>query len=277
MPETAWLPAVALALVLTAGPATGAVAVGQHADARGEPWPTRPAPPGVDDGQLVDETALLDAHNGQLRHLGFAANGSGELSLVVQGQLVDATRDQKRAVAAGGGEYRQSSRDVGQTWFGPATRDRATWGNETLEVRRTVERGETSYERGRPTGERWLTGARLMGPYLRAGDFRVVATNWVDGQRRYVLRSVGVENRSRLERVLPRGGSDPGNFTATAVVDEAGRVHSFEASVDYTIRGERRTQRVSFALQSLGRDDVERPPWVDEGLARTGASTATAS
>lgn len=276
MARVPWLPAVAFALLLAVGPATGAVAVCQHTQERGVQRPEKPVPPGVEDGRLVGEQRLLDAHNRLLLDAGFEANGSGEGAVIRRGQLVDATRTQDRTVESGGTEYRKSSRDVGQTFFGPVTRNRATWGNESIEVRRTVERGDTTYERGRPTGERWLTGARMMGPYLRAGNFTVVARTSVDGQRRYVLRSTSVENRTELARVLPQGGSNPRNYTATAVVDEAGRVHSFEATVDYTIRGERRTQHVTFELQSLGVDDVRRPPWVEDGIARTvGAPTGT--
>lgn len=269
MPEMGWLPAVAFALLLAVGPATGAVAVCQQTTERGVQRPEKPVPPGVENGRLVGEQRLLDAHNRQLLDEGFTANGTGEGAVIRRGQLVNATRTQNRTVASGGTEYRKASHDVGQTWLGSVTRDRATWGNQSVEVRRTVEQGDTTYERGRPTGERWLTGARMMGPYFRAGNFTVVERTWVDGQRRYVLQSTGVENRSELASALPKGGSNPRNLNATAVVDEAGRVHSFEASVDYTIRGKQRTQHLTFGLQSLGVDDVRRPPWVDEGIART--------
>lgn len=286
------LPAIALALLLVAGPIGGVATAGQPAQEDGAAGANRTAqaqnataPPGVDGGRLVNETALLDAHADRLTGAGFAANGSAALAVVRRGVLVDVTRTENRTVAANASEYRRSSTDVARTGFVRITRERDTWGNRTVEVTRTVRSGDTAFSTEKPDGDRRLSGARRLGDYLRAGEFTVTDTRTANGslvpnetgpradQRLFVLQSTGRANATLLQRVLPRGASNPGNFTATAVVDEAGRVRSFRARVDYTLQGERRTKRVSFTLQSLGVRDVRRPPWVDEALARSGNGT----
>lgn len=319
MAKLTWLPAVALALVLVVGPAGGATTVGQPAPENGTaaganqtaPGANGTGPPGVADGRLVDEKRLLDAHTSHLIGAGFAANGSASLAVLKRGVLVDVTRTQNRTVTANASDYRQSATDVGRTGFGRVTRVQDTWGNRTVEVTRTVTRGETSYSTGQPRGEQRLAGARLMGHYLQASNFSVTDTRTAsdsmtatDGrsgndtrtanecrtptgtpatndtargerQQLYVLRSTGRANRTQLRSVLPPKASNPRNLTATVVVDEAGRIRSFRARVDYTIHGEQRTQRVAFTLQSLGVTGVQQPPWVDEALSPRGNATRT--
>lgn len=274
----AWVLALTVALVAT--PATGSLIGG---------GPDGTSPPGVTDGELASASSLLDAHTSLLVAEGFAANGSGDGTVVRRGVLVDVERTANRTVAADATAYRQSWTTEASAAVGSVTRQSEFWGNETVETRRTVENGRTSYRTGDAKSDASLSGARIIRPYLRAGNFTVTSigaetvensfavtpTETPVGGTHYALAATSLANETRLLRTLPDEASDPRNFSADAEVDEEGRIHAFEASVEYTIRGQDRTHTFTYTLRALGDITVSRPPWVAEAL--TGTATAVGS
>lgn len=268
---------LALTLAMAIAPATGPPIAAQQQDGTG--------PPGVTDGELDSPTSLLRAHTSALLEDGFSANGSANVTIYRRGVLVDVERTANRTVMVGGTEYRQSQQTVAQAAVGSMTRQTEFWGNDSVETRRTVENGRTSYDVQDEKSNGSLSAALLMRPYLRSANYTVTGTenvsdnpssgDSVGGGMRYTLTATELENATRIENRLPDGASDPRNFSATVVVDEDGRIHEFDASLDYTIRNSDRTHTISFDLQELGVSSVSRPPWVDEALSEAGTETGT--
>ncbi|WP_449405249.1 DUF7537 family lipoprotein [Halorarum salinum] len=268
---------LALAIAMAVAPATGSLTAAQGQGDGTEP-------PGVVDGELDSPSSLLRAHTSALLADGFSANGAVDVTIRRQGVPVDVERTADRTVSVDAASYRQSQRTVAQAPVGSTTREEEFWGNDSVEGRRTVENDRTSYDvrKGKTDGR--LSAAALMRPYLRSATYVVSDAGYagvgrysggpVGGERRYTLTATGPGDTTRLVNALPDGASDPRNFEATVVVDEDGRVHEFDASVDYTISGVDRTHTLSFDLRELDVSSVGRPSWVDEALS--GAETTGA-
>ena len=271
-----WVLALTLAMVVA--PATGPLVAAQDGGEGTEP-------PGVSDGELDSTSTLLRAHTSALLADGFSANGSADVTVYRRGVLVDVQRTANRSVAVDGTEYRQSQRTDARAAVGSMTRRTEFWGNDSLEVRQRVENGETSYEVGEGKSNGSLSAAFLLRPYLRSADYAVTDSENVGessssggpggGEMRYTLEASELANATHIENELPDGASDPRNFSATVVVDEDGRIHEFDASLDYTIQGSDRTHTISFDLQELGVSSVTRPTWIDEALSEAGTATGT--
>lgn len=278
---------LALTLVMVIAPATGPLVAAQERQDGTEP-PERQdgtEPPGVSDGELDSTSSLLRAHTSALLADGFSANGSANVTVYRRGVLVDVERTADRSVVVDGTEYRQSQQTVAEATVGSANRRTQIWGNDSVEARRTVENGQTSYETREGKPDASLSAAFLMRPYLRSANYAVTdsgnasgsssSDDAIGGGMRYTLTATELENATRIENSLPDGASDPRDFSATVVVDEDGRIHEFDASLDYTIRGSDRTHTISFALQKLGVSSVSSPSWVDEALSEAGTVTET--
>ncbi|QLG26778.1 hypothetical protein HUG10_04120 [Halorarum halophilum] len=269
---------LALALVMVTAPAAGPLVAAQEGEDRSEP-------PGVTDGELDSSTSLLRAHTSALLADGFSANGSANVTVYRRGVLVDVHRTANRSVVVDGAEYRQSQQTDAKATVGSATRGTEFWGNDSVEARQRVENGRTSYETGEGKSNGSLSAAFLMRPYLRSATYTVTDTGTangssssgepIGGEMRYTLTATELENATHIETQLPNGASDPRNFSATVVVDEDGRIHEFDATLDYTIKGSDRTHTISFDLQELGVSSVSRPSWVGEALGETGTTTGT--
>lgn len=271
-----WTAALTVALVLA--PVTGSLVAGQERAGSG--------PPGVVDGTLASPSALLEAHTASLLAAGFSASGTANVTVVRRGVLVDVKRSVDRTVATDAAEYRQFRRSVARAAVASVTRNETFWGNDSVEVRRRVENGETTYSARRDRSNASLAATTVLAPFLRSADYAVTdaaavgsdlttaetVTEVTASERRYVLTANELANATRMRDGLPAGATDPRNLDATVVVDGEGRVREFDASVDYAIRGTNRTQTVSFDLRRLGVGDVSRPAWVDDALANaTGA------
>lgn len=281
---------VALTIVLAIAPVTGTLTVDAERSnefVAGEGQANQPAPPGVTDGTLESPPELLDAHTSLLVEAGFAANGTTNVTVIRQSVLVDVQRTANRTVSANATTYRQTQRSVARAPIGTVVREEDFWGNESAEIQRRVEGQETSYNVTEPKPRPRLAARTVLGPYLRSANFTVTDTanaserlatvradgEPIGGERRYRLRATNLTNTTRIENRLPNGATNARNFSATAVLDEDGRVHEFEARLEYTIMEDDRTHTVTFALQELGVETVARPTWVDERRGDTGNET----
>ena len=280
IPSVNWI--LTLSLVLVVASVSGSLAAGQEQTNVTEP-------PGVADGELESPSSLLQAHTALLVEDGFSANGTANVTIVRQSVLLDVERTANRTVQANATEYRQSQRSVARAAVASATRVEKFWGNESVEIERQVENGETTYNVAEPKSDNRLSGTTLLRPYLRSANYSVTSTSStsdertvtgtsvksIGGERRYTLTATEVHNQTRIENRLPGGATNASNFSATAIVDEDGRIHEFDATVDYTIQGTERTHTITFDLQELGVFNVSRPTWVDEIPSETDIVTGT--
>jgi len=196
------------------------------------------APPGVANGTLENETALLAAHVASLRATGY--------------RLETATGDSRTTYVAA------SNYSSFRVAPGPNASRPAVWANETTTLARLVRDGETVYRRPPRfwASPAQMTGADALrvlfdaGTYARDGTARC-------GERRCAVLVATDSTRFR-------------NVTAEALVDGSGVVRRFRAT--YTRSGDDGAATVEYRLRvtRLGNVTVERPPWVAAALARTG-------
>ncbi len=281
--------AVLVTVVAVLAPATGALAPATEALAAAQQHGNATEPPGVSGGELDSPPSLLAAHTSALAAEGFTTRGGANVTVVRRGILLDVERSANRTVAADAAAFRQRQRTRADATVATISRNRSYWGNGSVELRRTSTNGEPSYDAVPPRPRNNLSSAVRLRPYLRAANYTVTdvedlgdaagATGVIGGDVRYTLTAASLANATLMNRQLPDGSADPRNYSATLVVDGEGRIHAFDASVDYTILGSERTHTISFTLQGLEVPTVSRPPWVADALAATtpvpGNATAT--
>lgn len=211
------------------------------------------AAPGVEDGELSDSGALLDAHESTLTESGYGYDLSINLSSARDGQSFDISERQRMAVASGADQY------VHQVIYGGRTRVVA-WGNDSVEYRRVEQGGSTEYSRSTPPSATALTGANLLEPHLTA-PYEVVDTEETDGRTLVTLESTGdpVDDRA-----IPGNVSSVERYDARLVVDGEGRIHRLNASGEYASEGETGSYGFTYELTSAEDPGVERPAWVDQ-------------
>lgn len=211
-------------------------------------------PPGVDDGELVDADALLDAHAETLTESGYSHDLVVNQTVETDDGTRERTTRQRTSVAAGAGQYLQ------QVLLSGGQLRIISWGNGTVEYVRVDSGGNTNYQRGNPTDARNLTAVTALAPFLTA-PFEVVDTDEVDGRTVYALRSTG---RPDHEGAFPDNATDVAAFDARLIVDEAGRIHRLNATADYRLDGEPGSYAFTFELTATADPGVSRPAWVDE-------------
>ena len=211
------------------------------------------AAPGVEDGELADSGALLDAHESALTESGYSYDLNISLSSARDGESFDISERQRMEVAPGAAQY------VHQVIYGGQTRVVA-WGNDSVEYRRVERGGDAEYSRSTPPSATALTGANLLEPHLTA-PYEVVDTEERDGRTLVALESTG---DPADDRAIPGNISSVDRYDARIVVDGDGRVHRLNVTGEYTTDGETGTFGLTYDLTSAEDPGVERPAWVDD-------------
>ncbi|MFC7155629.1 hypothetical protein ACFQPA_09180 [Halomarina halobia] len=217
------------------------------------------SPPGVVDGRLDNETALLAAHAAALNETGFetlvTANGTRPVTFGGERQVLNVSRSQRTVVAAGGTpyEYHTVNREAGSRFD--------AWANGSTHYLRGDVGGQTYYRTGRPHAVASLAFVDLLGPRIAAADYAVASVNRTDDRTLVTLRAEGTTNATA---VFPANATDPSGYRSTLVVDGEGRIHRFEASGTYAVDGRDTSFRLVFDLVRIGDVTVERPEWVAE-------------
>lgn len=211
------------------------------------------AAPGVEDGELADSGALLDAHESALTESGYSYDLNISLSSARDGRSLDISERQRMEVAPGADQY------VHQVIYGGQARVVA-WGNDSVEYRRVEQGGSTEYSRSKPPSATALTGANLLEPHLTA-PYEVVDTEERDGRTLVTLASTG---DPADDRAIPGNISSVDRYDARLVVDGDGRVYRLNVTGEYTAEGENGTFGLTYELTSTEDPGVERPGWVDE-------------
>lgn len=221
-------------------------------------------PPGVTQSGVADASALVEAHTAALERTGFIVTSRGQATIVRQGTLVEAKTQERAAVEANRTAYRATRRDEASFY----SREEEAWydadAGSQAQSRHVKTPGETERRTRDPHPIGALTGKAVLENHLRGGDFTVSNTETVNGGTRVTLVANSVENETAVLTALPDAAQEVTAYEGRAVVDEQGRVHSFTATVEYVIRGERRTYEVDYQIQQIGDVTVQRPPWVND-------------
>ena len=210
--------------------------------------------PGVEDDELVDADALLEAHSSTLTESGFSHDVMVNQTVESENGTRETERRQRTAVGAGASQYLKQ-----ELLFGGQSRI-ISWGNESVEYIRVDSGGSTQYHRGNVDDATVLTGVRVIRPFLTA-PFEVVETEEVDGRTVYALESTGQPDH---DGAFPDNTTAVESFEARLVVDEDGRIHRLRATADYRIDGEPGSYEFAFELTAEEDPGVQRPEWVDE-------------
>ncbi|MFD1511856.1 hypothetical protein [Halomarina rubra] len=281
------LPVVAMALLLvtagcslpgggdgtpTAGspePTTGTTTPSATPTTNGTPGDVSIA--GVEDGRVVDASALAAAHEEALAADSMETRLVQDASIIVptgpnSSQVANATIVQQVVAEAGGQPYRYrlEQRGIGFT--------AQVWGNDSVEVTLPSQAGETQPPRvGEPQDRSLITSTNAIGTYLDRGNYTVTGTT-TEGNRTLVTLEADeltVENDTDL---FVRGASDFENYRSTVVVSEDGVVRSLEITAEYTLRGERRDLSITYEVLRQGNVSFEQPEWARTALASTTAT-----
>lgn len=213
------------------------------------------APPGVEDEQLTNSTALLDAHVEAVTASGYSHEVNLTQSRTADGERVTSERRQRTAVEADAAEYRYQLINNGR-----ANSRFIVWGNETVEYQRIEAGGrDPQYRRGEPTASESLAGQPLLEPHLSA-PYEVVDTTESNGT---TLTTLSATDRPESEAAFPRNATNIREYDSELVVDGDGRIRALSVDVTYDLDGESADYQFTFELTASEDPDVERPAWVD--------------
>jgi len=217
-------------------------------------------PPGTDAAALVDPEALLGAHADRLTADGYGyelrVNATVRRRFDGEPRTVRVARRSVAYVEPGSDRYRRTLVNAGTgVRFD-------VWGNRTTELTRVTVGNGTRYRIGEPTDPRSLTGATVLGPYLRASSFTVAGVDRQGDRTLVALTARGLAPGADPEAVLPPGASNLSAYRARLVVDPAGRIHRLTATGTYAVGDERARFRVRYRLTASEGVAIERPSWV---------------
>jgi hypothetical protein len=211
--------------------------------------------PGVEDGELVDSAALLEAHETTLTESGYEHDTVINITETIGEEPVPVERRQRVSVTAGGSQY------IAQEITDGAIASRTiTWGNDTVAYRSVESGGSQRFSEVDPFSAADLSGGSLLESYVSA-PFEVVETTERDGRKLVVLEGTDRPTESGL---FPAGATNVSDYEARLVVDTDGRIHEFTATAEYEIGGETASYEFSYELTALSDPGVERPSWVTE-------------
>jgi hypothetical protein len=209
--------------------------------------------PGVEDGELADGDALIEAHVTALTASGYTHEVTVNQTRTRDSERVENVQRQRMRVAPEATEYER------QLIYGGAVSSRiVAWGNDSVEYLR-IERGDNvEYRRSSPGSAEAMTGARIIEPHLSA-PFEVVDTETDDDRTLVTLEATGPPSN---DRAFPQAAEDVERYEARLVVDADGRIHRLEASADYVLEGEAADYDLTYELTGTGDPGVQRPQWV---------------
>ncbi|MFT4883799.1 MAG: hypothetical protein ACI8U4_001312 [Natronomonas sp.] len=211
--------------------------------------------PGVEDGELTDSEALLDAHVEELTSSGYAHELNVSQRVGTGENRTESTRRQRTSVAADATEYQFQLINDGR-----ASSRFLVWGNETVEYQSIEAGGSREFRRSDPTPPESLAGAALLEPHLTA-PYEVEEVEERDGPNIIRLEATGQPSDASA---FPNEATDVSNYEAELVIDERGRILAFGATAEYQLNGEPADYQLNFELTATSDPGVERPGWVDD-------------
>lgn len=215
--------------------------------------------PGVGNGTIENETALLEAHVAAVTESGFGQTITANLTGASGGETYRVTQEQRTSVAPGASEYRYQTITNGRTSIRIIA-----WGNESVAYRRgETGGGQPQYQRIEPQAADTLAGRTVLETRL-SDEFEVV--NVTEREDAPDVVTLEVEGLPEANTVFEdqQGISNVREFEAQVVVDTEGRVHSYAAAAVYDIEDETAQYEYAFQMTSFEDPGVERPDWVDE-------------
>lgn len=215
--------------------------------------------PGVGNGTIENETALLDAHVAAVTESGYSQTISTNLTGAARGETYRISQRQRTRVAAGATEYRYqliSSGRVSSRFIG--------WGNETVEYRRgETGGGDPQYQRLQPQSPDRLAGRAVFERRLSEAFEVVNVTEREDAPDVVTLEVSGLPEGNDVFADQDRI-TNVREFEAQLIVDTEGRIHSYAAAGVYDIDGETADYEYRFQMTSFQSPTVEQPDWIDE-------------
>jgi hypothetical protein len=210
--------------------------------------------PGIENGELNDSEALLDAHVEALTASGYAHELNVSQRVGPEGDRMEVERRQRTSVAANATEYRSQLINDGRT-----SSRFMIWGNETVEYRSIEAGGNRNFQRAEPTPPEALAGGQLLEPHLTA-PLEVEEVEEREGPNRLHLRATG---RPSAPSAFPGNATNVNTYELELVVDERGRILSFDAQAEYQLNGRPADYRLDFNVTATSDPGVERPEWVE--------------
>jgi len=219
-------------------------------------------PPGVNDGRLADESALLSTHTDRLATAGGVWEVETNATVYRAGESGRVTRKQRTFIRPGRGEYFYQLANPGSRF--------TVWGNRSLQVVRGQVNDTERVQVTEPADNRSLVGARLLAPQLHEGALAVESVNRTTDATRVTLRTTTPPEKAAA---FPRNATNVTDYAAELVVDSTGRIVSFDASATYDIRvaGETVVEdaRYDIRYRLISREPprIQRPAWANRTLA----------
>lgn len=248
-----WFAAATLALLLaTAGCST----FGGGGDVSLSP---EERPPGVaDNGTLVDETALLDAHTERVIASGGVWDIRTNATVYQRDRYRQVARQQQVFVEPDATEYGYVLQNPGSSF--------QAWGNTSVEVVQANLGEQTRYQVGEPATNATLVGRPVLAQQLPEGALEVTHVN-----RSGDLTLVTLETTDPPagDGPFPPNATNVRDYQARLVLDAQGRIHTFEASATYTLRGEEGSSYFRYELVQTSPPPLQQPDWVSEALTRS--------
>jgi len=203
-------------------------------------------PPGVENGELANETALLEAHVD-------ARGDSYEVRNTYEKAAGDTTTsDEERIVVADGGVFveRESATN------GSATSTLEAFANESFAASR-IDRGDgPDFGLGSRYSPGGSHGAARQYDLLRLADFQTTGTTTHDGERVARLRADSFVENATIDANLER---------ATLLVGEDGLVHELEYALSDYAGSDEFQHTVTLAASDV--DALPTPDWTADARA----------
>lgn len=251
--------AVVLAILFLAAGCSmlGPGGTGTDADADGSPTLSADErPPGVaQNGTLVDEAALLDGHVTSVVETGVVWDIRTNATVYQQNQIQRVVRHQRTYVET-------DTREYGYALENPGTNFQV-WGNRSVQVIQATVGSRTRYRVTDPATDAALAGRPVLTRQLHEGALSVTA---VDRSGETTLVTLKTTEPPRDAGAFPSNATDIRDYHATLVVDTDGRIHRFEASATYTLRGETGHSRFRYKQVKGMSPNVTQPEWAREAL-----------
>jgi len=213
-------------------------------------------PPGLNDSGVADVDALLDAHRA-------AVEENGAVTVTNLSVAGPQSSISSNATVRWGADGTIGTRTVNDVGRGSAEIQQYTNGTVSA-VRQRTAAGETIsvFDAGGYVERQ--AGAAGLRAYLAVGEY--VPTAVEDG--RVTLEATSVGDADGL-------GANVTDFEATLVVDERGRLLSFEATIASDAEAGTSTTTIDYEMTARSLAAAERPSWVDDAVA--GATLADLS
>lgn len=209
------------------------------------------APPGISEDGIENVSALLDAHAAAVE-----AEGADTVTNVsVSAPSSSLTSNATVRIGADGTITTRTTNDVGAV-----TAEAYQYTNGSMSaVRQVAPSGERTSAFTAGCYVRQQASVEAFAGYLASGDFAPTSVD--DGL--VTLTADGIDEDAGEEGLT-------GNVTAydaTVVVDDEGRVRSFEATVSSVSQGAESTIEIDYEMTEVGVDTVERPSWAADAFA----------